>query len=49
MEKSKDTDDKKGLVDKMDRVDRRDKLNEIRTPAATDTYRIKYEKIKWNK
>ena len=49
MGKSKDTDDKKGLVDKMDRVDRRDKLNEIRTPAATDTYRIKYEKIKWNK
>jgi hypothetical protein len=41
--------EKKPLIDKMDRVDRRDKLNEIKTPPATNTYRIKYEKINWNK
>ena len=40
---------KKKLVDKMDRVDRRDKLNEIRTPAVTDSYRVKYGKIDWKK
>ena len=38
----------KKLYDGMDRVDRRDKRNEIKTSAVTTRYRNNYEKINWD-
>jgi len=38
----------KNLVDGMDRVDRRDLRNEIKSFVANKNYRIGYDNINWN-
>lgn len=37
------------LYDKLDRVDRRDKRNEIKSFVTTRKYRNNYDKIDWQK
>ena len=39
----------KKLYDKMDKVDRRDKRNEIKSFVSTEVYRNNYDKINWDK
>lgn len=39
----------KKLYDSMDRVDRREKRNQIKSFVVTKRYRVNYDKINWNK